>query len=80
MWKISLFIVHVYVANFRLDAIPRNLTTLARELFRTAVCLKPRLVHSGLDRIYENFGSQGSMAGSDNIFNIDGISKYSYDT
>ena len=75
MYKISLFIVRMCVEIFRLDAIPRNLTTLARELFRTAVCLKPRLVHSGLDRIYENFGSQGSMAGSDNIFNIDGISK-----
>ena len=36
---------------FRLGRIPKNLTTVARELFTVAVCLKPRLVNMGLEQL-----------------------------
>ena len=36
---------------FRLGRIPKNLTTVVRELFTVAVCLKPRLVNMGLERL-----------------------------
>ena len=42
---------------FRLGRIPKNLTTVARELFTVAVCLKPRLVNMGLERLKQERNS-----------------------
>ena len=43
--------------NYRIegiyDAVPKNLTTLAKELFRMAVCIKPRLIRTGLQNIQD---------------------------
>ena len=38
------------------DVIPKSLTSVARELFRLAVCLKPRLIHRGIQGI-EHLGN-----------------------
>ena len=36
----------------RIDSIPKSLNTIAKEIFRMAVCLKPRLIRSGIERIH----------------------------
>ena len=38
----------LYISS-RLEKIPRNLTIIVRDLFRTAVCIKPRLIQNGLE-------------------------------
>ena len=35
----------------RVDALPINLNTIAKEIFRMGVCLKPRLIRSGIERL-----------------------------
>ena len=51
---------------FRLEAIPKNLNTVARELFRMAICLKPRLIRTGLERIRNN-GDSDDIISENNI-------------
>ena len=40
------------ISFYRIDTIPKNISTIAKELFRTVVCLKPRLIRSGIERIH----------------------------
>ena len=42
------------------DGIPKNIHTVTKELFRMAVCLKPRLIQSGIERI-QNIGNSEDM-------------------
>ena len=46
-YKHRITILHFYFT--RLETIPRNLTTIVRDLFKMAVCIKPRLIRSGLE-------------------------------
>lgn len=47
----------------RLEVIPNKLNTVAREIFRMAICLKPRLIRTGLQRIRKIEDSKGKYSG-----------------
>ena len=42
----------IFIVYFnRVDSVPKNLNSVAKELFQIAVCLKPRLIRNGIERI-----------------------------
>ena len=46
----SLFNYNFYKLHFiRLEMVPTNLHSVVKELFKTVVCLKPRLIRDGLE-------------------------------
>ena len=53
----------------RLEKIPRNLTTIANGLFKTAVCLKPRIIQSGLDIFKRRTNSQDMVREMESLAN-----------
>ena len=56
----------------RIDEIPKNLHSVAKEVFKIAVCLKPRLIHTGIerfDRLKDNLNSQNVLPENELIEN-----------
>ena len=47
-----------YFYIIRIDSVPKSLHSIAKELFRLSVCLKPRLIHTGIERIKNNINSE----------------------
>ena len=67
----------MYLANYnkflifnRIDALPKNLNTIAKELFRMGVCLKPRLIRSGIERLKSSSNPQEIVSEVDILGNI----------
>ena len=51
-----------YFCIFRIDSVPKSLHSVVKELFRMSVCLKPQLVHTGIERIKSIFSSQDILS------------------
>ena len=54
---------------FRLEKIPRNLTTIAKDLFKMAVCLKPRIIRNGLEIFKRQNDSQDVIREMESLAN-----------
>ena len=63
---------------FRLEKIPRNLTAIAREVFTLAVCMKPRLINRGLERLKPQNNSNDALDGMKRILYSKGKQTTSY--
>ena len=49
----------------RIDELPKNIHEIKKELFRMGVCLKPRLIHSAVQRIKSHFESNEIISEED---------------
>ena len=48
-----------------MDEFPKNIHEITKELFRMGVCLKPRLIHSAVQRIKSHFESNKIISEDD---------------
>ena len=48
-----------------MDEFPKNIHEITKELFRMGVCLKPRLLHSAVQRIKSHFESNEIISEDD---------------
>ena len=53
----------------RLEKIPRNLTTIAKQLFKMAVCIKPRIIQNGLEIFKRHNDSQDVISEMESLAN-----------
>ena len=51
-----------YFCIFRIDSVPKSLHSVVKELFRMSVCLKPQLVHTGIERIKGSISSHDILS------------------
>ena len=71
--------LRIYISIlFRLEKIPRNLTAIAREVFTLAVCMKPRLINRGLERLKPQNNSNDALDGMKRILYSKGKQTTSY--
>ena len=46
---------------YSLKILPRNLTTVAKELFRTMICIKPRILQGALNIFGDRINSRQTL-------------------